>query len=321
MKLFFLVGLLLIIACTTTQNQYSSLQFKMAQEKSKEFGSTAVVVLHNGKTIAEWGDVERPLNIYSIRKSLISALFGIYTQKGNIYLDSSLEDHDIDDTEPKLTTEEKKAKVRDLLKSRSGVYHLAAYETELMREKRPERGSHKPGTFWYYNNWDFNVLATIFKKTTGLTVFEAFEKDLAIPLGLQDFTISDTKWRFDPVSKHPAYKFKLSARDLARFGQLYLNKGQWNGVQIIPLGWIEESIKPYSDAKPGVGYGYMWWVAKGFMQFGKDMGEKIYSARGNKGQYLLIFPDKNLVIAHLTEKEITAEKFGEIVSEILRNVR
>lgn len=67
----------------------------------------------------------------------------------------------IDDNEPRLTDEEKRATVHDLLKARSGVYHPALYETARMKEKRPPRHSHASGTFWYYNNWDFNVLGTI----------------------------------------------------------------------------------------------------------------------------------------------------------------
>ena len=64
--------------------------------------------------------------------------------------------------------------VVDLLRARSGVYHPVDFETALMKKNRPERGSHARGTFWYYNNWDFNALGTIFEKEAGLKIGEAF---------------------------------------------------------------------------------------------------------------------------------------------------
>jgi CubicO group peptidase (beta-lactamase class C family) len=83
------------------------------------------------------------------------------------------------------------ARVVDLLRARSGVYHLVDFETESMRKSRPARGSHAPGTFWYYNNWDFNVLGTIFEKKTGLKIGAAFYRRIAKPIGMQDFQPGD----------------------------------------------------------------------------------------------------------------------------------
>ena len=69
---------------------------------------------------------------------------------------------------PKLTLEEKEATVRDLLVARSGVYHIAQEEAPAMAAARPKRNSHPHGTFWYYNNWDFNALGTISKSEYAL---------------------------------------------------------------------------------------------------------------------------------------------------------
>src|SRR5207247_606298 len=80
----------------------------------------------------------------------------------------------IDDSEPSLTPEEKKATLGDLLKARSGVYHPALYETPGMKAARPRRSSHAHGTFWYYNNWDFNVLGTVFERQTKNSLFREF---------------------------------------------------------------------------------------------------------------------------------------------------
>ncbi|WP_236765545.1 serine hydrolase [Agrobacterium tumefaciens] len=115
------------------------------------------MVVQDGKVIASWGDISRKVNVASIRKSLLSALYGIAVSEGRIDLSSTLADHDIDDKPLALMAAEKEATVRDLLMARSGAYHPAAYETGDMQRNRPARGSHAPGTFWFYNNWDFSA--------------------------------------------------------------------------------------------------------------------------------------------------------------------
>jgi CubicO group peptidase (beta-lactamase class C family) len=130
--------------------------------------SSAVMIVQGGAVIAEWGDIDKKISSYSVRKSLLSALFGIYAAQGVIDIDRTLEQLGIDDSPDPLTKGERQARVIDLLRARSGVYHAVDFETATMKKNRPARGSHPPGTFWYYNNWDFNVLGTIFEKQTGL---------------------------------------------------------------------------------------------------------------------------------------------------------
>jgi hypothetical protein len=98
----------------------------------------------------------------------------IAASEGRISLTGTLAELGIDDKPPSLTDAEKQATVRDLLMARSGVYHPAAYEDSDMEKKRPPRGSHPPGSFWYYNKWDFNALGTIYRKSTGEDIFLSF---------------------------------------------------------------------------------------------------------------------------------------------------
>src|SRR5512136_2081839 len=140
---------------------WSSQKLEAARAFAEKINSAAVMVLYDGKVFVSWGNVATKYHIHSIRKPLLSALYGIYWGRGKIKLDATLEELGIDDIPPALTKEEKTATVRNLLKSRSGVYHEAAAESEDMIVARPERGSHPPDTFFYYNNWDFNVLGTI----------------------------------------------------------------------------------------------------------------------------------------------------------------
>ena len=133
------------------------------------------------------------------------------------------------------------------------------------------------------------MLGSIFEKSTKLSIGQAFESWIANPIGMQDFRAEDVQYIFEKSSLHAAYPFWITARDLARFGLLYLNQGNWNGEHIVPAHWIEESIRCYSTIGKG-GYGYMWW--RGII------GEDSYFASGTGGQYLIVDPKRKLVIVN-----------------------
>jgi len=109
---------------------WSSEELEIARQFAEEIGAAAVMALYNGNVFLSWGAVARNYPCHSIRKPFLNALFGIHVERGNINLDATLEDLNIDDLPPSLTDEESRAKVRDLLKSRSGVYHEAAAESQ-----------------------------------------------------------------------------------------------------------------------------------------------------------------------------------------------
>jgi hypothetical protein len=196
----------------------------------------------------------------------------------------------IDDVSP-LSSEEKQARVVDLLRARSGIYHPAAAEPDQMSGNRPERGGHAPGTYWWYNNWDFNVAGTVFGQLTGRDLFEAFEESIARPIGMEDFRVTDGLYHLEPEkSVHPGYPLRMSTRDLARFGLLFAREGRWAGQQVIPSDWVTESTQAHSEIdlreEYGTGYGYMWWVD----------GTRGFSARGYGGHVLAVYPDMDLVL-------------------------
>ena len=265
------------------------------------------MIVQGGEVVDQWGDIDKKISSYSVRKSLISALYGIYSAEGAIDINQTLEELGIDDSPDPLTKEEKQARVVDLLRARSGVYHAVEFETESMKKNRPARGSHAPGTFWYYNNWDFNVLGTIFEKKTGLKIGEAFYQRIAKPIGMQDFQPGDVYYLGGPASIHPAYHFEITARDLARFGLLYLRGGRWNEKQIVPEAWVEKSSHANEMVKSnGVdlgGYEYLWWVDYGGVHFPEVSLPGIFSARGAGAHYLLIIPTLDLVIVHRTDND------------------
>src|SRR5215470_12336539 len=241
---------------------WSKQKLEKAENWSRQIDSTAVMIVHHGMLIAAWGDTAAKTELASVRKSLLSALIGNAVERKEIDLQQTIGSLGIDDSEPSLSAEEKTATVRDLLEARSGVYHATLYETRGMAASRPARHSHKPGTFWYYNNWDFNTLGTIYERAVRSSIFDAFEREIARPIGMQDYRPSDGEYVTGAASVFAAYPFKMSARDLARFALLYLRRGSWQGRQIVPARWIEDSTQAYSqsEAGPAYGYGYLWWV-------------------------------------------------------------
>lgn len=166
---------------------WSSAKLALAQDYAKRIGSAAVMVIDDGIVVAAWGDMTHKYFCHSMRKSLMSTLYGVYVADGKIDLGATLEELGIDDKMP-LTEVEKTATVQDLLSARSGVYIEAAGEAPSMKAMRPPRGSHAPGTFWYYNNWDFNALGTIYDQLSSeKNIYTAFDKRIAGPIGMQDY--------------------------------------------------------------------------------------------------------------------------------------
>ena len=271
-----------------------------AQAWSQRIGSTAIMVMHHGAVVAQWGDTAAKTPLASVRKSLLSALIGTAVERGQIDVSQPIGALGIDDNEPSLSSEEKTATVRDLLQARSGIYHPALYETPAMTAARPPRASHKPGTFWYYNNWDFNTLGTIYERAVRSSVFDAFEREIARPIGMQDYRASDGEYVTGAASVYPAYPINMSARDLARFGLLYLHNGRWQDRQIVSAAWVAESTQAYSQSDFGPGYGYLWWIGPIIAGVAPSvtLPDGTFSARGTGGQYAIVIPAHDLVVVH-----------------------
>lgn len=289
-----------------------------------------LMIVQGGRTVFTYGDVSRKYLCHSIRKSFLAALMGSDVRDGTIDLGATLADLGIDDREG-LSEVERAATVYDLLTARSGIYHPAGYETEWMQLIKEKRHSHAPGTFWCYNNWDFNALGTIFVQAVGRSVAHAFAERIAGPLGMQDFSLEgdtpDAWTESFETSTHDAYPFRMSSRDLALFGQLFLNGGEWQGKQVLPQGWAEENVMPYSHAGASGAYGYMWWLERDGVMFpGVRTPSGSYSAVGAGGHYCMVVPTLDLVIIHRVDTEtpgkvVSRHGFGRIVAAVLAAAR
>ena len=277
---------------------------------------TGMMIIVGGECIFKYGHLTKLSYLASCRKSVLAMLYGKYVENGTIDLDKTVGELGIDDTvepgfEVGLLPSEKEATVRDLITARSGVYHVAAETGDS--NNRPARGSKPHGTYYLYNNWDFNVAGECFERMTGKNIYDALGEDIAIPIGMQDWDRSAQHKSADrpDASLWPAYHFYLSTRDMARLGYLMLREGRWKDQQVIPASWVKTitsevtSWEEVNDRTPDrrYSYGYMWWL---FDQKDKRNGPELkgaYTAWGAMGQYITVVPELDMVIAFKTDAE------------------
>jgi CubicO group peptidase (beta-lactamase class C family) len=307
-------------------NGWDSAKLAKAKALFDSLDSAAVMVVHRGRPVAAWGNVDAKYTAQSVRKALVNSLVGIAVAEKRLKLSDTLEQLGINDTKPALTASEREATLRDLLMSRSGIFHSALYEVggwkrlraKLAEAKLAEGDRFLPGKYWIYNNWDFNAVGTIVTKAFGEPIEASFHDQVAVPIGMQDFVPADveytsktdrTEQHFNNWSEHRAYVFNISTRDLARYGLLYLNCGRWKDRQVVPSSWVLESMtgrdtregRRSDDLDTGFGdYGYLWQVDRPGSRrlVNLKMREPIYMASGTRGHFMIVAPYLDLVIVH-----------------------
>lgn len=290
---------------------FSSSRLEALRTWLKTDDTTAMMVVVGGKSLFQYGDLSHVSYLASVRKSILAILYGKYVENGTIPLTKTLKEIGLDDTGG-LLDRERQATVEHLITARSGVYHQASNAGDDT-SSAPPRGSQRPGTYYLYNNWDFNAAGSVFEKLTGKSIYDALEGDLARPLGMQDFDRKRHQRNGDATrSEHLAYHIHLSTRDMARIGELMLREGKWDGRQLVSRDWlrrITSLVTPLNEMNPpdkralgtGIrwGYGYMWWVWDAPNSSGPFTGA--YTGMGAGGQYITVLPKLNAVIAHKTD--------------------
>lgn len=314
---------------------YDTIRKGWDEEKGKAFFEfirdssvvTGLMVVQDGKVVFDYGDLEENSYIASCRKSVLAMLYGSYVEKGTIALDKTIAELNINDVEGILPVE-KRATVQDLISARSGVYHPEGYPGG-MQEYAPERGSVKPGAYWLYSNWDFNVAGYIFEQETGKNIYDEVERQLALPLQMQDWDRSLQKKQGNTeISKYLAYPMWFSTRDMARIGLLMLHRGTWKEQQVISEDWVEEMLTSrtsyeevnahvpvFRDSGINLGYGYMWWL---FEDMADPRFENAYAALGAMGQAIAVFPKINTVVAYKTKAAYRRSNSGQTRLDLLK---
>lgn len=302
--------------CYDSRAKFNEQKLDKLSEFLATTNTSSLVLMRGGEVVFQFGNIYEKHTIHSIRKPMLNALYGLYVDRGIIDLDMTLEELGVDDITP-LTELEKAATIRQILKARSGIYLPAAATNEAMISMLPERGSFAPGEKYVYNNWDFNVAGSIFEKLTGERIYEVFHREIATPLGMKQFngeyTTIDENTSISELnvdgfyqpelnkSKHPAYHFRMSAYDMALFGQLYENFGVWNGQNILSREWVEASTTSYSltNRYMDFGYGMLWNV----INPNDKRPNKSFYHTGVGIHMLGVYPSDDLVLVHRVQTE------------------
>ena len=242
---------------------------------------------------------------FSVAKSFVSALVGIAIQEGHI---GSVDDP-ITEYIPELKGPGmEEITIRDLLTMSSGLKYSGEgsgggplgddaktyYDPNLRDLALTVKPEVEPGRRWEYNNYHPLLLGMILERATDRPVATYLSQKIWRPLGMED----DGSWSLDSeVSGFEKLESGINARaiDFAKFGRLYLNRGEWNGKQVVPAGWVEESTRMDTTSDPADFYQYFWWVDVVEPERGR------FLARGNLGQFIYVAPDKDLVIVRFGE--------------------
>lgn len=277
----------------------------------EESETTSMLVLENSKIVYEYGDVSEISTLGDAKISILSLLFGKYVENGAINLQETIGENNINDFIGLLPIE-KQATIENLLTSTSGVLYSDIERRNFTIFERKERGSVKPGEYFTFNNWDYNVASHILEKKSGNNFHTELEQQLAIPLAFEDWNIKNQSKNYTKNSQFDTYQTHLSTRDMAKIGQLMLQEGNWNGKQLISKDWIQKitsSVIPIDTVRVRIGgdissplqetYGYLWW---GFDRFYDNPDfEGAYTAWDLTGQFITVIPKQNVVIAHKTK--------------------
>jgi CubicO group peptidase (beta-lactamase class C family) len=282
----------------------------------------SLLIVKNGYLVTEeyfnGYSADRLHMLQSVTKSFASAAIGIAIEKG--YIDSveaKVLGFFPDLTDIKNLDDRKRAMaLKDILTMRTGTdYHERGRSAPHFQLNALSEGWDTfylnrpmvcdPGTRFQYDSGGVILLSAILKKTAGQHADEFLQEHLFEPLGIEP-----TRW-FKNSEGHPhtGGGLHLRPRDMAKFGLLYLQNGKWNGKQVIPEWWVQESFKQRVDFSPDgrgheTGYGYLWWIQEPLSHHqGKHM---VYSARGAYGQFIFIIPDQAMVVV------VTADTRGPV---------
>lgn len=271
----------------------------------------ALMVVDRGRLVGARGCTSARWYIASMRKSLMATTYGKYVESGQINLNSTLGELGIGEKGIEFQPEQLNVTVNMILTSSSGICLPSA----ASGRRDCHVGQHGvPGKEFKYNNWDFNVADSIFTKQTGKNFYQAFQDDIADPIGMEDY-----RWKHDgrpsyiDESVHRAYHMYMTTRDLARFGLLMSRRGKWQEQQVVSKNWVDRAtsalMPTQGDQDPG-GYGHYWWVYNNnkFAKFGIPNG--VYFASGSYGQHIFVWPDADLVIVirgHLLQQKIRGQ--------------
>lgn len=274
------------------------LDFINAAEKERPNDLHSFFILRHGKEVASgwWNPYESETAhmLYSLSKSFTSTAIGIAQEEGLLSIDDPVISFFPDETPDSISQNLKAMRIRDLLKMNSG-HNQEPMAATVQNPESWVKGflsaevEHKPGTHFVYNSMATFMLSAIITKVTGERL-----RDYLMPRLFEPLEIEKPKWEQNINGiDFGGWGLYLRTEEIAKFGQLLLQKGKWNGVQLVPEAWVEEATSfqtsngsnPNSDWEQG--YGYQFWMCR----------HGAYRGDGAFGQYCIVMPEQDAVLA------------------------
>ena len=270
----------------------------------------SLMILKHGKVLYEgwYGDAapDKPHAMHSVSKSFTATAVGMAVDEGLLKVTDKLVDFFPDNLPAEVSDNLKAVTVHDLLTMNCGQETEARFrgsEEEWVTSFLAHPFAHEPGTWYCYNSLGTYMLSAIVQKLTGEKVLDYLTPRLFEPLHIEI-----PQWDESPQGINAGgWGLQLKTEDMAKFGQLFLQKGVWNGKRLVSEAWVNEASKyqvpsvpagtrPDQAAERGLtpenctfmlGYGYQMWRCP----------DNAYRADGARGQYIIIVPDSDAVIA------------------------
>lgn len=274
------------------------LNFVEAAEQERPDELHSFILLRHGKVAAQgWWNPYQPQSphmLYSLSKSFASTAIGLAIAEKRFTLDEPVISFFPGQAPANPSPNLRAMRVRDLLRMTTGhqadpTFQLVRDTSDWVKAFLALPVEHKPGTHFVYNSMATFMLSAIIQQVSGMTLLEYLTPRLFEPLG-----ITRPTWERAPGGINTGgWGLRIRTEDIARFGQLYLQMGQWNGKQLVPREWITEATRmqtsngsnPESDWEQG--YGYQFWRCR----------YNIYRGDGAFGQYCIVFPEQDAVLA------------------------
>ena len=324
-KLYILYTFIFVVSLTSDNLYFPSDEWKIVTPESQNINSAkvqkiidlsfldqstlGVVIIKNGKIIGEkyadgYSDISHGTS-WSMAKSYYAALIGISIEKGEI---DSLDDN-VGKYLDYYNDERSKITIRDLLDMSSGLdfpdheHEKMFFQTNHLEYAKAVGVEKDAGLKWEYNNVNSMIIGDILFSVTGIKADKLLSERIFEPIGVKDYKL----WKDESGNVLTYCCVDMSAQEYSKFGLLFARNGNWNGRQIIPKNFIDETFRVvwgFSPDSPKRGYSLHWWISK------YDDDSKIFNTSGKFGQYTFVDRDNDIVFTRITK--YTQKDHGDI---------
>jgi CubicO group peptidase (beta-lactamase class C family) len=313
-----------------------------AQAKYK---SNSLLILHKGKIVSEnyknGFKPEQKQRLWSITKSFAATLVGRAERLGILTRDDLVKKYFPEVKDQSVT-------IKNLLQMSSGIDWAEGYEAspfssdviamlyyrghgDMTKDVLAQKFAYKPGEHFNYSSGETNLLMGILKKALGQKPLRQFlEEELFNPLQVENYT-----WETDGAGTFVGSSYLyMSARDLAKLGELYLNGGLWNGKPLLPLDWVsfsttltpsfEKTTLPEQEDRES--YGAHWWLNKDLPLKKKERAfpagpQSLFMGLGHHGQILMVLPEENIVLVRTAQDKEEGIDKNKLLKALFKDLK